>query len=58
MTFYYHFRDIYDLIDWICREEGSRAIAGRTDRETAGGLRGQCRYVLENAASSRASTTR
>ena len=22
MTFYYHFQDIYDLIDWICQEEG------------------------------------
>ena len=49
MTFYYHFRDIYDLIDWICREEGSRAIAGRTDRETwQEGFCGLCRYVLEN----------
>lgn len=49
MTFYYHFRDIYDLIDWICREEGSRAIVGRTDRETwQEGFCGLCRYVLEN----------
>lgn len=23
MTFYYHFQDIFDLIDWICQEEGA-----------------------------------
>ena len=28
MTFYYHFQDIYDLIDWICQEEGERALNG------------------------------
>ena len=22
MTFYYHFQDIYDLIEWICLDEG------------------------------------
>ena len=33
MTFYYHFQDIYDLIDWICQgrrgsglSKGGRAI--------------------------------
>lgn len=29
MTFYYHFKDIYDLIDWICIEEAARAIDGK-----------------------------
>ena len=30
MTFYYHFQDIYDLIEWICLEEGGQAIQGKT----------------------------
>ena len=34
MTFYYHFQDIYDLIDWICQEEGARAIQGRKNYAT------------------------
>ena len=34
MTFYYHFQDIYDLIDWICQEEGGRALQGRKDYRT------------------------
>ena len=28
MTFYYHFQDIYDLIDWICQEEGGGPFRG------------------------------
>ena len=28
MTFYYHFKDIYDLIEWSCIEEASRVIEG------------------------------
>lgn len=27
MTFYYHFRDIYSAIEWICREDAERIIA-------------------------------
>ncbi|MBQ9066405.1 MAG: TetR/AcrR family transcriptional regulator C-terminal domain-containing protein [Clostridia bacterium] len=26
MTFYYHFRDIYDLIEWICDEDAKAAL--------------------------------
>lgn len=29
MTFYYHFDDIYDLIEWSCMEEASKALAGK-----------------------------
>ena len=25
MTFYYHFKDIYDLVEWCCEEDASRA---------------------------------
>lgn len=28
-TFYYHFRDILDLIDWIYRNEAAEALAGK-----------------------------
>lgn len=34
MTFYYHFKDIYDLIEWSCEEDASRALAGRKTYET------------------------
>lgn len=26
MTFYYHFKDIYDLIEWVCKEDAMAAI--------------------------------
>ena len=26
MTFYYHFKDIYDLVDWICLNEAHQAL--------------------------------
>lgn len=26
MTFYYHFKDIYDLVEWSCREEARRSL--------------------------------
>jgi probable dihydroxyacetone kinase regulator len=28
-TFYYHFRDIYDLVEWIYAREAARALSGR-----------------------------
>ena len=34
MKFYYHFQDIFDLIDWICQEEGAKAIQGRKNYKT------------------------
>ena len=33
MTFYYHFKDIYDLVEWACIEDATRALAGK---KTAG----------------------
>ena len=27
MTFYYHFRDIYDLVEWVCMEDAKKALA-------------------------------
>ena len=27
MTFYYHFKDIYDLVEWCCEEDAARALS-------------------------------
>lgn len=34
MTFYYHFQDIYDLVEWSCEEDAARAIAGNKTADT------------------------
>ena len=34
MTFYYHFKDIYDLVEWACVEEAARALAGKKTYDT------------------------
>ena len=34
MTFYYHFQNIYDLIEWSCREDAHRAIEGNKTYDT------------------------
>ena len=26
MTFYYHFKDIYDLVEWSCTEDARKAL--------------------------------
>ena len=26
MTFYYHFQDIYDLVEWVCLEDAKKAL--------------------------------
>lgn len=33
-TFYYHFQDIYDLVEWACSEDAARALAGNKTAET------------------------
>ena len=33
-TFYYHFQDIYDLIEWMCLDEASKALAGKKTYDT------------------------
>lgn len=49
MTFYYYFEDIYDLVRWICQEEGSRAIEGcKSYDHWTEGVRSLCRTVLDN----------
>lgn len=34
MTFYYHFKDIYDLVDWCLDENAAKAIAGKKTYDT------------------------
>lgn len=34
MTFYYHFKDIYDLIEWSCEEDAVKALEGKNTYDT------------------------
>lgn len=34
MTFYYHFKDIYDLVEWACEEEARKALEGKKEYDT------------------------
>lgn len=34
MTFYYHFRDIFDLVEWVCVEDAARALDGKRTYDT------------------------
>lgn len=34
MTFYYHFKDIYDLVEWSCEEDARKALAGKRTYDT------------------------
>ncbi len=34
MTFYYHFKDIYDLVEWSCAEEARKALGGKKTYDT------------------------
>ena len=34
MTFYYHFKDIYDLVEWSCFEDAKRALDEKKTYET------------------------
>lgn len=34
MTFYYHFKDIYDFVEWICLENARRALEENKSYET------------------------
>ena len=34
MTFYYHFKDIYDLVEWACIEDATAALAGKKTADT------------------------
>lgn len=34
MTFYYHFKDIYDLVEWACMEDASKALSEKKTHDT------------------------
>ena len=34
MSFYYHFKDIYDLVEWSCVEDAARALEGKKTYNT------------------------
>ena len=34
MTFYYHFKDIYDLVEWSCLEDAKRALEEKKTYDT------------------------
>ena len=34
MTFYYHFKDIYDLVEWVCLEDARRALEEKKTYDT------------------------
>ena len=49
MAFYYHFKDIYDLVEWSCIEDASRALQGKKTYDTwQDGLQQIFEAVLEN----------
>ena len=49
MTFYYHFKDIYDLVEWACVEDGKRALQGKKTYDTwLEGIAQIFEAVLEN----------
>lgn len=49
MAFYYHFKDIYDLVEWACVEDASRALQGKRTYDTwHEGLLQIFEAVLEN----------
>ena len=51
MTFYYHFKDIYDLIEWMFKQDAEKIIKKRKDYETwEDALIDVFNAVLENKA--------
>ena len=51
MAFYYHFKDLYDLVEWVCLEDVTKALAGKKTYDTwQEGLAQMFEAVLENKA--------
>ena len=48
-AFYYHFKDIYDLVEWSCVEDGTKALQGKKTYDSwTEGLTQIFEAVLEN----------
>lgn len=51
-TFYYHFRDIYGLVEWMYQQDGQRMMERLKETgDWAGCLRGIVEYLRDNRAS-------
>ena len=51
MTFYYHFHDIYELVEWVFEQEAERALEGKITLEGwQDGLRNVFARLQENKA--------
>lgn len=50
MTFYYHFKDIYDLVEWACLEDATKALEGRKRRKP--GSRDFYRFSMQSGKTS------
>lgn len=49
MAFYYHFKDIYDLVEWCCVEDGTKALQDKKTYDSwTEGLTQIFEAVLEN----------
>lgn len=49
MAFYYHFKDIYDLVEWACYEDAKQALQGKKTYDTwQEGIRQIFEVVFEN----------
>lgn len=49
ITFYYHFKDIYDLVEWVCIQDATQALQGKKTYDTwHEGLMQIFEAVLEN----------
>lgn len=49
MSFYYHFKDIYDLVEWACVEDGRRVLQDKKTYDTwQEGMQQIFEAVLEN----------
>ena len=48
-TFYYHFKDIYDLLEWVYTNEATKALGGKKTYETwKQGFKQIFQYILNN----------
>jgi probable dihydroxyacetone kinase regulator len=48
-TFYYHFHDVYDLVEWIIRDDAERVLSRELDySDWKAGLRSMMEYILQN----------
>lgn len=49
MAFYYHFKDIYDLVEWCCVEDGTKVLQDKKTYDSwTEGLTQVFEAVLEN----------